>query len=187
MCPDWCTAKMYFHISVITYLIRSGGFLFFSFIFKQMNALICIYIISRQPRVFFPYAHGAHSSNKCRGTGDPLLLYSFFWVLNFMQKIWFLLQLGRHQKKANLLKVPSKRNTVHSVFVSLCYYPGVIDFFNCSFVQGWSELFANNFEFFTVVCCGLCIFFSYYMLVEEYRLNLVWDLTPQKSQLQIWE
>lgn len=50
MCLDRCTAKMYFHIFVITYLIRSGGFLFFLLIFKQMNALICIYIISRQPR-----------------------------------------------------------------------------------------------------------------------------------------
>lgn len=55
--------------------------------------------------MFLPYAQGAYSSNNWIGTGDPLVLYSFFWVLNFMQKIWFLLQFGRLQKKKQIFSM----------------------------------------------------------------------------------
>lgn len=110
--------------------------------------------------LFFPCAH---SNNKCRGTGDPLVLYSFFWVLNFMQQIWFLLQLGRQEKKSK-----SSPCSIEKKSCALCFYFSgesiqkllIFFFFSSSFDQGCSELFTNNLDFFTVTFCGLCIFFS---------------------------
>lgn len=135
--------------------------------------------------MFFPYAHGAYSNNKCRGTGDPLVLYSFFWVLNFMQKIWFLLQLGRRQKKSK-----SSQRSIEKKYCALHFYFSADSiqklpiFLTAVLIKEAQNCLQTIFNFSPWLAVGY-VFFS---ILDPCRRVQVKQLEiPKENPQQVWE